>query len=377
MSNCALLVIRWPVGGIRTYVRDLLRSDAFADITFRVIVPSCDETRSLMDEVSRPDVNWQLTANSSSALARAVWTLRDIRSCSLLHSHGFTAACVTGPAAVLHHLPHLVTGHDVLVDGQLRGAKGFAWRTLLQAILAGADRIHCVTHQARDNLLQYLPRLRARPQRLSVIKHGIDVSHFANSPRRDLHAELGVSAQTRLIGFLGRFMSQKGFPTLVAAVALLAGCKRPLPDFRIVVVSYGGYIREEQERIAGLGLSRYFVFLDFVADAAPTVKGLDLLVMPSLWEASGLLAMESLVCGTPLIGTSCIGLRETLEDSPALLVAPGDAAGLAAAIEQRLLYDGREEAERFVATAASRFDGRAAFRALRGLYDETAAARRQ
>jgi glycosyltransferase involved in cell wall biosynthesis len=165
-------------------------------------------------------------------------------------------------------------------------------------------------------------------------------------------------------------MSQKGFAVLVAAIGLLTRSTQVLPDFRVVVVSHGGFIREEQDRIAALGLSRYFVFLDFVKDVAPTLKGLDLLVMPSLWEASGLLAMESLVCGTPMIGTSCIGLRETLEDTPALSVAPGDPAALAAAIERRLIDSGKADATHFVSQAASRFDGRAAFAALRRLYDE-------
>jgi glycosyltransferase involved in cell wall biosynthesis len=366
----ALLVVRWPVGGIRTYVRDLLRADAFADVRFHVVLPRCAEAESLMQEVTNPNVTWQLTEDSVAALLKTVFLLPGLRSYSLIHSHGFTAAFIAALPSRLRRVPHLTTGHDVLVAGQLDGMKGFVWRRVLQSSLLSARKIHCVTHQARDNLIEFLPGLRLHADSIHVIQHGINVSHFVDSVARDLRTEIGVGAATRLIGFLGRFMSQKGFAVLVSAVGLLTGSAKVLPDFRIVVVSYGGFIREEQDRIAALGLSRYFVFLDFVKDAAPTLKGLDLLVMPSLWEASGLLAMESLVCGTPLIGTSCIGLRETIANTPALSVAPGDAAALATAIEQRLIDSGKTEAVQFAATAAGRFDGRTAFAALRRLYDE-------
>ncbi len=173
-----LLVVRWPVGGIRTYLRDLLRSEAFADVRFRVVLPECDETKSLMQEVPNPAVTWHRTENTTAALFKAVSLMPDLRSFALIHSHGFTASCVAAVPTVLRGVPHLATGHDVLVEGQLRGFQGYLWCRVLQAALQSARRIHCVTYQARDNLIEYLPGLRSRKNRVHVIPHGINVSHF-------------------------------------------------------------------------------------------------------------------------------------------------------------------------------------------------------
>jgi len=63
-----------------------------------------------------------------------------------------------------------------------------------------------------------------------------------------------------------------------------------------------------------------------VSDPAPAGFG-----GSSVWEASGLLAMEAMVCGVPLIATDCVGLRETVSRSPARVATSGNPESLAKA----------------------------------------------
>src|SRR5690606_20718599 len=79
-------------------------------------------------------------------------------------------------------------------------------------------------------------------------------------------------------------------------------------------------------------LANLFYMHDFVADTAPYVKGCDLVVMPSLWEACPLLPMEVLSAGVPLVASRCIGLREVCEGTPAILVDPASAESLIAGL---------------------------------------------
>ncbi len=132
-------------------------------------------------------------------------------------------------------------------------------------------------------------------------------------------------------------------------------------------------MRENRARAAQLGLSEHFRFMDFATDVGPLLKGIDIMVMPSRWEASGLLAMEAMVCGTPTIGTRRIGLSETLANTPRGWLNPAQLNRLPRS-SRLALQDARgAEARAFMDEAAKRFDSRNAFSQLRALYEKLAA----
>jgi glycosyltransferase involved in cell wall biosynthesis len=144
----------------------------------------------------------------------------------------------------------------------------------------------------------------------------------------------------------------------VQAVHKVVSEKLMEPAPVVVAVGHGGFMREELEYVRGLGLESRFRFLPFVPDIGPTIRGCDVVVMPSLWEACPLLAMEVLCAGVPLTGSTCIGLREVLHGSPAQVVPPGDAEAIKHAL---LAFAGDREAiarraSDFAATARLRYD---------------------
>jgi len=80
--------------------------------------------------------------------------------------------------------------------------------------------------------------------------------------------------------------------------------------------------------------------------------------MPSLWEACGLLAMEAMVSGVPLVGTNCIGLREVLKETPCRMVPLGDSSALAEAIAIEMENPSKLIAQEFSRVASERFDAK-------------------
>jgi len=106
------------------------------------------------------------------------------------------------------------------------------------------------------------------------------------------------------------------------------------------------------------------------------LQQLDLLVMPSLWEASPLQPMEAMAAGVPVLGTDCIGLREVLRDTPARVVPAGDPAALAAGLREALESPRTVEAREYAAEACRRFDNERSARRLVELYDELCVNRR-
>jgi glycosyltransferase involved in cell wall biosynthesis len=364
-----LTVVRWPVGGIRTYLRELLRQEVFQGIRFKIVMPRTDESIHLADEVSSERVVCVLTDNDSGALLRQTWVESARQRFCLLHAHGFTSAMTSFLVARSRRTPLLLTAHDVFTDGQYRGVLGSLKRCAVEAVLRRVDVIHAVTQDGASNLTKYLPAVASGPCRLVVIPHGVNIDGFSRSSPRNVRAELKLGQSVFLFGFFGRFMAQKGFRTLVEAAGKLVD--DGLADhFRVLCVGGGGFVREDTAYIEQRGLAQQFAFLPFERDIGPSLKGVDAVVMPSLWEASGLLAMEAMVCGTPLIASSCVGLRETIADTPTRGIEPRDAVALAAAMRQEMQSPTKSASAAFVPAAMQRFDARSSFRALHALYQE-------
>jgi glycosyltransferase involved in cell wall biosynthesis len=199
-----------------------------------------------------------------------------------------------------------------------------------------------------------------------VIPHGIDSEKIVLAARRELAGELGCSSSMVIFGFLGRFMPQKGFGVLIDAVTILKERGFTPEQVRVLAVESGAFIREDRARIVSLGLDQFFTFWPYQADIASILKGIDCLLMPSLWEASGLL-MQAMVAGTPVIGTDCIGLRETLANWPAGQVQSTNPHQLSEAIASFIARPDKHAALQSQLEAIRRFSADRSFASLRDL----------
>ena len=132
-------------------------------------------------------------------------------------------------------------------------------------------------------------------------------------------------------------MSPKGFKYLVDAIEVLHK-RNDLPSKPIVIaVGEGGFQSREKRDIVRRGLEKYFIFMPFMPDISSVLKGMDVVAMPSIWEACGLLAMETLVAGVPLISTSCMGLREVVAKTPSRVVPPANSEAFANALMDEMV----------------------------------------
>jgi glycosyltransferase involved in cell wall biosynthesis len=355
-----LLVVRWPVGGIRTYLRYVYNNFSPHYYSCTLIAPDVQELQVLLKDLSQHNIRYVGMKENPSILEFTELIMSTARSekCDIIHSHGITAGlCSIVPAHILH-IPHLLTIHDVFTREIFKGASGCLKRIALSVLLPSIKKIHTVSYDAKDNLIKYLPTLKLCNSKVIAILNGIEVERFVLSEGREFRKELGIGENTFLIGFLGRYMSQKGFVYLVDALELLYK-KRELRK-RPVVLAFGegAYIREEKTNVERRGLQNVIYFMPFEPNISPILKGLDLVVMPSLWEACGLLAMEAMVSGVPLIGTDCIGLREVLHATPCKIIPARNSEALADAIAIEIGNPSKDHAQKFSRVAAERFDAK-------------------
>jgi glycosyltransferase involved in cell wall biosynthesis len=370
-----LVAARWPVGGIRTHLGYNAPTLAAAGWRFTFVVPQDETLPALKDtlgDLPGSEFIGVPLSGRECPLWKAIRPLLLGRRFSLLHAHGLTAAAHASLAGLGERVPLLVTLHEPLRDGQFPGLLGSFKRWLLGRALARAAAVVTVSSDAKANLLRHFPNLRKHADRIQAISNGIESSRYPSAPDESgLRRELGLDEKTTLIGYLGRFMPEKGFPLLLEAAARLArhGGVRP---FHVAAFGSSDYRREYAREIERRGLARHFTLRNFVPDVAPVLGQLDLVVVPSLWEASSLVSMEAMAAGVPVLGSDCPGLREVLRGTPSRTVKTGDPAALECGLRAALAGLWTADAREFAPRARERFDVSRSARRLAELYGEIA-----
>ncbi|QBM17199.1 hypothetical protein MARI_13050 [Marinobacter sp. JH2] len=365
-----LMTAMQPGGGIRTFFRYIYSQHSFDNDTFTLIAPDPDGQLAFFLSNTLGDKRFKVVVPpwGSLGFTKTIRSVIKEGNFDLLHSHGFGAGLLSQIAITgLNSPPHLMTAHDVFLSTQFDGCKGQFRKVLMAMLFKRMDGIHTVTADATDNFKQFFPSV---PERFfHPILHGVDTDFFYTGEPEDLREKLALHQETPLIGFFGRFMGQKGFRTLVDAVFQLKerNCS-PLP--KVLTFGWGGFIREDYEYVASLGLNGTFVQMPATDNMPAMIKAVDMVAMPSRWEACGLLGMEVLAAGVPLLATDCIGLREVVADSPARLFSPGDSSALADLIQQELQEPTKDRFVKYQGTAVERFHISRPADELRALYQK-------
>lgn len=319
-----------------------------------------EETEQLKVDLKELSAEFVQVDGFNFSFIRRLFLLLCRKDVDVIHSQGYSCGVLVSLVNMLFRTPHVITLHGTFDDTTIRGGGIWFKKQLIWLFLSRANVINVVSHDAKANLIDYFGGAGSYLQKIVVIQNGIDVKFFQQELEAGAHKRLteikGIEHGSVVVGYLGRFMPEKGFPVLIDAIELIA--KRTPTDetVKVLALGWGAYIREYQASISEKGLNRFFVFIDFQPDVRWILRQLDMLIIPSFREAFPLVAVEALVCGTPIIASNCIGLREVLRDSPARMVKAGDPIGLAAAIMEMVKNSKRQEAVDYIPKALKRFD---------------------
>ncbi len=191
----------------------------------------------------------------------------------------------------------------------------------------------------------------ANPAKLRIIPCGVDPDVFHPIRQVDARRELGRDECERMVLFVGRIEQIKGIDVLLRAIGILF---RAHPELRhdLCLLVVGGALdaqdsEAETDKIVELRRlvheHRLEDKVDFVGSQeqqrlAVYYNAADVCAVPSLTESFGLVALEAMACGTPVVGTRVGGLQTVIEnDVSGLLVPAGDAVALAEAMARMLL----------------------------------------
>lgn len=346
---------RHPGGGIRTYFSYVYGDQAQSANCFSLVTPESEALQNLVAPLPNVDVVGQSSENLIMLLMTLLKQVVKARP-ELVHSHGFTAGLIAAFPLWVLRIPHIITTHDVFMPGHFRGRFGRLKKLIMARLFSLANVINPVGEDAVSNFDETFPTL-GSSGRVKGIRNGIKAEAFLGDHVRNLRNEAGIPDDALVLGFFGRFMAQKGFGLLVDAVEQLnrRSSERPV---HVCCFGWGGFIREEQADIRSRGLDSFFHFFPATDSMAEAIRGVDVVVMPSKWEACPLLPMEVMVSGRPLIASNCIGMKEVVADSPATVFEVGSLGGL---LEKIQLFEANQnafqlESDRFRKEAALRFD---------------------
>ncbi|MCC6173791.1 MAG: glycosyltransferase family 4 protein [Chloroflexi bacterium] len=204
------------------------------------------------------------------------------------------------------------------------------YATLARASARGLDRIVAISDAVADYLRD---EARLPAAKIARIHYGLDAVPFDADRRPPLRR--GADDRPTL-GVIARLAPQKGHRVLFDA---LPAVLERLPDLHVRIVGH-----EELSTVAELrayagarGVADNVTFEGFRADVADVLADLDLLVLPSLWEGFGLVLLEAMAAGRPVVASAVGPIPEIVVDGETgRLVPPGNPAALASAIVQVL-----------------------------------------
>lgn len=334
-------------GGAGVHVAELVRA-LRTDID--VVVRCFGGERNAPDTVAYAAPTTLADANPAlSTLGVDLAMAQDVAGASLVHSHTWYANGAGHIAKLLHDVPHVVTAHSLeplrpWKAEQLGGGyRVSSWveKTAFEA----ADAVIAVSGGMARDILRSYPSL--DEQRVHVVYNGIDLNRWKPLDDSDTVRALGIDPDRPSIVFVGRITRQKGLPYLLRAARLLPADVQLVlcagaPDTAEIMAEVSAGVETLQRERAGV------VWIDRLLsqhELSAVLTAGTAFVCPSVYEPLGIVNLEAMACGLPVVGTATGGIPEVVVDGVTGRLVP---------IEQ--LDDGTGtpiDPERFVADLAA------------------------
>lgn len=190
------------------------------------------------------------------------------------------------------------------------------------------DKVIAVSQAVRRSLTSF------PSEKVTTIYNGIDIEKFITAKSGVLRKKLAVSEATKIVGMIGRITPIKGQDTFFRSISDISA---KVPDIVFIVAG----ACDDKDYIEKLkNINNKVIFLGMCDNVPEIMKDLDVFVLASLEEPFGLVTVEALAAGIPVVATNTGGTTEIITDEETgLLIPPEDASKMAEAVI-RILTEG-------------------------------------
>ncbi len=224
----------------------------------------------------------------------------------IIHSHYWLSGKLGNMAQKLWECPHVTTFHTL---GKIKNQTGVGqpepdFRIAAEKeIVQNCQRILAPTARERRNLIQFY---NAPSDKINIVPCGVNLKIFNPMPKADARQRLGLNPSDTILLYIGRFDPLKGLGPLLDTIPYLADRHR----IGLVIVGGDGVESAEyqimMQKIKKLGIDQQVIFAGQKDqhDLPPYYSAADVLVMPSSYESFGLVGLEAMACGRPVVSTA-------------------------------------------------------------------------
>ena len=339
------------VGGAETYAHELANGLAERGHNVDVFtqwINSPDEKADVHENVS---VHRICKARRKLVTFETLWfsfTARreiDFEAYDIVHGTMMPASTVAVTAFNDMEMPVVLTSHGTSIGE----AKAVALETPADYLLKyffhpmnvvmdyvasrDADKVIAISDHAYGQLTMWY---RLNEDKVEMIPHGIDTKRFY--PREEQHPTVNEGKTTLL--YVGRLGARKGLDLVFRALARVDD-----EDVEFLIAGTGRHEETLRELARELEITNQVRFLGYVADEElPVLYSLaDVFVLPSTYEGFGLVLLEAMACGTPVIGADAGGIPTAVENDETGLIVPRTVENFVEAIELMADRSLREE----------------------------------
>ena len=285
-------------------------------------------------------VPWALQFNVA-LLERAIPIINDsIGRVHVLHAHDWLVAHAAIALKHAYRIPLVATIHATeygrhqgcIPEGMSRIIHQIEWWLTFESV-----RTIACSNYMRDEVAHIfeLPE-----DKITVIPNGIEYDLFRSDTDTERVRRQFVEPDSRMIFFVGRLVYEKGVQTVIEAMPSVL---EEFPDLRFLVAGTGPHVRALQVMIDEFGLSDKIKLLGFVDPHKLPMfyKCADITVVPSIYEPFGMVVLEAMVAGCPVIVADTGGLKEiVVHEETGLCFKPGNPKSLAGAMIRVLRDEG-------------------------------------
>ena len=303
-------------GGAGVHVAELTRA-LRRDID--VVVRCFGRPRGETDVYSYPVPAELVGANPAlTTLGVDLLIAQDVAGADIVHSHTWYAGAAGQLAAMLHSIPHVVTAHSLeplrpWKAEQLGG--GYRISSWIEhGAMTSADAVIAVSEGMRHDILRSYPTI--DEQRVHVVHNGVDLDRWRPNPDLGVLRALGIDPDRPSVVFVGRITRQKGLIYLLRAaqhlpadvqLVLCAGAA----DTPEIFAEVRDAVTELKQRRSGV------IWLDTLLgheELTAVLSSATTFVCPSIYEPLGIVNLEAMACGAPVVGTATGGIPEVVQD---------------------------------------------------------------